>query len=316
VNIIEKAAARLADQANGLPQRHRPDTSPHVPPAIRPAALANEPVAIAPAALPRMDQMPPRTPAPAAVPDSPRVSPPAACHTIDLDRLRQAGMVMPNGERTPVAEEFRFIKRPLLDLALRTGEGALRHGNLIMVTSSLPGEGKTFCAINLALSIAMEMDHTVLLVDADVARPSVLDALGLDADRGLMDLLRDDTLALADVMIKTSVDTLSIVPAGISRPNATELLASQSMKRLLEEIATRYHDRIVIFDSPPLLLTSEAHVLVEQMGQVVVVVEAETTTQNAVRESLHRIENCRNVSLIYNKANTFAQPEAYGYYRK
>ena len=205
MSIIEKAAARLANQPKDIPPR-RADALHRVAPAARQDHLLPEPAAPVP------DQAPP----PKAAPEL-RAHPaphPAPRHAIDLDRLRKAGMVMPNGERTAAAEEFRFIKRPLLGKALRKGEGALRHGNLIMVTSSLPGEGKTFCAINLALSIAMEMDHTVLLVDADVARPSVLDALGLEADRGLMDLLRDDTMKPADVMIKTSVDTLSILPPG------------------------------------------------------------------------------------------------------
>jgi len=307
VSIIEKAAARLANQPKDIPPR-RADALHRIAPAARQDHPLPEPV------MPVLDQVPP----PKAAPElrAHPASPPAPRHAIDLDRLRKAGMVMPNGERTAAAEEFRFIKRPLLGKALRKGEGALRHGNLIMVTSSLPGEGKTFCAINLALSIAMEMDHTVLLVDADVARPSVLDALGLEADRGLMDLLRDDTMKPADVMIKTNVDTLSILPAGNSQQNATELLASQAMKALLDEIATRYADRIVIFDSPPLLLTSEARVLAEQMGQIVMVVEAEKTTQNAVREALQKIEHCQNVNLIYNKGRTFAEPEAYAYYRK
>jgi receptor protein-tyrosine kinase len=170
-----------------------------------------------------------------------------------------------------------------------------------MLTSSLPGEGKTYSAINLAMSIAMELDHTVLLVDADVARPSVLRTLGLPTQRGLMDLLVDDKLDMADVMLRTNVDTLSILPAGTSTPRATELLASSTMSHLVNEIAARYPDRIVIFDSPPLLLTSESRVLASHMGQIVVVVEAQTTTQHAVKEALSQLEGLNNVSLIYNK---------------
>ncbi|HJV74471.1 MAG TPA: XrtA-associated tyrosine autokinase [Noviherbaspirillum sp.] len=239
-----------------------------------------------------------------------------ARHHIDLERLHAAGMVTPNGERTPIAEEFRFIKRSLISTALRKDNQAGRHANLIMVTSALPGEGKTFCSINLAMSIAMEMDHTVLLVDADVARPSVLSTLGLDARKGLLDLLRDDALDVSDVLIKTNVDALSVLPSGTSQKNATELLASQSMKLLLDQIAERYADRIVIFDSPPVLLTSEARVLAEQMGQIVMVVEAEKTTQNAVKDALRRIGVCDNVSLLYNKGRDFAEHTSYGYYSK
>ena len=224
---------------------------------------------------------------------------------LDLNRMRDMGTVTAAGGRTLLVEDFRIIKRPLIKRALAPAVAGERPANLIMITSSLPGEGKTYCAINLAMSIAMELDHTVLLIDADVARPSVLHTLGLPVQPGLMDMLLDDTLDLADVMLRTNVDTLSILPAGTSTPRATELLASQSMRTFLHEIATRYPDRIVIFDSPPLLLTSEAHVLATHMGQIVLVVESETTTQHAVKESLRQLEGCSNVNLIYNKTSEF-----------
>ena len=233
---------------------------------------------------------------------------------INLARLQQLGMVTHDGGRTTVAEDFRIIKRPLLHNA-RAGAAEIKHGNLIVVTSALPGEGKTYCAVNLAMSIAMEMDITVLLVDADVARPSVLKVLGLGAEPGLMDILLNDEMELSDVIMRTNVATLSILPAGRSNKHATELLASRSMSALLDEIASRYADRVVIFDSPPLLITSEASVLAAQMGQVVMVVEAETTTQRSVREALRLIEGCAHVNLIYNKTRSFPGGEDYyGYY--
>ena len=133
---------------------------------------------------------------------------------LDLTRLRQLGGVTPNEEKTQIAEEFRMIKRPLITNAFNQGAGHIKNGNLIMVTSALAGEGKSFCAVNLAMSIAMEMDHTVLLVDADVARPSIPTYLGLQAQRGLLDLLLDDKLELADVMMRTNVEKLSILTAG------------------------------------------------------------------------------------------------------
>ena len=234
---------------------------------------------------------------------------------INLEQLHRLGMVTPEGGRTSVAEEFRMIKRPLIKHALAKGGGAGssgRHNNLIMVTSALPGEGKTFCAINLAMSIAMEMDHTVLLVDADVARPSVPRYLGIEASDGLMDVLLNDKLDLSDVMLRTNVDTLRILPAGQSHKNSTELLASLSMSNLLDDIARRYPDRIVIFDSPPLLMTTEAKVLASHMGQVVVVVEAETTTQHAVKDALRQLGTDNNVSLVYNKTKAFSGNN-YGY---
>jgi exopolysaccharide/PEP-CTERM locus tyrosine autokinase len=158
------------------------------------------------------------------------------------------------------------------------------------------------------------MDHTVLLVDADVARPSVPHFLGLKNEAGLMDILLDDKLDLADVMLKTNIDSLSFLPAGRSHRHATELLASQSMSRLLDEIARRYPDRIVIFDSPPVLLTTESRVLASQMGQIVMVVEAQKTTQHAVKSVLRQLGSSANVNLLYNKSRGFSGEEYYGRY--
>lgn len=238
---------------------------------------------------------------------------------IDIAKLHRLGMVTPDAARTSIAEEFRLIKRPLIDKAFGQKGKSVNHGNLIMVSSSLPGEGKTFCAINLAISIAMELDHTVLLVDADVARPSIPRYLqmvpGADSSEiGLMDVLLDEHLDLTDAILRTNIDTLSILRAGRNHHRATELLASQGMSSLLDEIANRYSDRIVIFDSPPLLLTSEARVLASQMGQIVLVVEAESTTQHAVKEVLKQIKSCQNINLIYNKARALSHGEYYGSY--
>ncbi|WP_370663316.1 XrtA-associated tyrosine autokinase [Massilia mucilaginosa] len=257
---------------------------------------------------------------PAAAPHGPDA--PAGAHSaeqlrevdINLARLQQMGMVTYDGGRTSVAEDFRIIKRPLLRNARAAVSGGVRHGNLIVVTSALPGEGKTYCAINLAMSIAMEKDHTVLLVDADVARPSVLRTLGLAPGLGLMDILLNDDLSLSDVILKTNIPTLSLLPAGRNNKHATELLASHAMSKLLSEIANRYPDRIVIFDLPPLLLTTEAAVLAAQMGQVVMVVESETTTQRDVKEALLRLDNCARVDLICNKARAFNGGDYHGYY--
>ncbi len=238
---------------------------------------------------------------------------------INLATLQQRGMIVPEQSfpsaqsQTLVTQEFSGIKRALIRNAISQRAMKIRNGNLIMITSALSGEGKTFCAINLAMSLAKEMDHTVLLVDADVAQPSVLRTLDLTPQPGLMDLLLDDKLDLADVMLKTNVDTLSILPAGASHRNASELLASLAMSNLLNEISSRYSDRIVIFDSPPLLRTTEAHVLAGQMGQIVMVVEAENTTQEAVKNALQQIKSYSNVSLIYNKAEPFLDSENYGY---
>ncbi|WP_433691691.1 XrtA-associated tyrosine autokinase [Herbaspirillum seropedicae] len=233
---------------------------------------------------------------------------------INLERLASMGFLTP-GSRSLVSEQFRMIKRSLLRQAFAPREAGSKPGNLIMVTSALPNEGKTFCSINLALSIAMELDHTVLLVDADVARPSILRTFDLAEDEGagMMNLLLDDKVDMADVLLKTNVDTLSVLPVGARHSHSSELLASQSMQLLLEEIANRYPDRIIIFDSPPLLVTSEASVLASRMGQIAVVVAAESTSQQAVKSALNQLKGCQNVSLIYNKSMAFAGSQEYGY---
>ena len=233
---------------------------------------------------------------------------------IELDAARMQAMgFITAGTRTPLMEEVRVIKRPLITRAFSPKHRGDKPANLIMITSSLPGEGKTFCAINLAMSIAMELDHTVLLVDADVARPSVLRTLGLPGQRGLMELLLDERADMSELLLHTNIDGLTLLPAGAANARATELLASQAMANLLQEMAGRYPDRIIIFDSPPLLLTTEAHVLAAHMGQIVVVVEAEKTSQHAVQESLRQLEGLHNVNLVYNKTREFPGTAAYDY---
>lgn len=235
--------------------------------------------------------------------------------SINLARLHRMGVVAPDAEKSQIAEEFRIIKRPLIANAFGQGTARVRNGNLIMVTSSLPGEGKSFCAINLAISMAMEMDRTVLLIDADVAKPRVPEYLGIHADKGLLDVLQDKDLKLSDVLIKTDISKLTVLPAGRTYKRATELLASAAMTRLVEDIGNRYPDRIILFDSPPLLATSESSVLATHMGQIVMVVEAEKTSQEAVREALRHIQSCEVVGMLLNK--TTPTPGAdyyYGYY--
>jgi exopolysaccharide/PEP-CTERM locus tyrosine autokinase len=218
---------------------------------------------------------------------------------IDLDRLRRQRMITPDGDRTPIAEGFRRIKRQILANAANPKAGV--PANLVLVTSALAGEGKTFCAINLAISIALEMDHSVLLVDADVAQPSIPQVLGLEAELGLMDVLLDRRIDLAEVLWKTDIDKLSVLPAGTAHQHATELLASDAMRVLLREIASRYHDRIIVFDSPPLLAASEASALASRMGQIVMVVEAGKTSEAALKDALGRVESSNVAGLLLNK---------------
>lgn len=220
---------------------------------------------------------------------------------LDLEAMAAAGIVTPNSPRSQTGDQYRVIKRPLISNARGKGVPILNHGNLIMVTSSLAGEGKSYTSVNLAMSIAAELDNTVMLVDADVARPSVLRMLGLPPGPGLLDLL-EGTADMASVLLKTNIDKLTILPSGTPHGRATELLASEAMRLLLEDMAERYADRIIIFDSPPLLLTTEARVLATQMGQIVMVVQADKTLRSDVIHALSTIEACPVRMLLLNKS--------------
>jgi protein-tyrosine kinase len=237
-----------------------------------------------------------------AVWSSPRDRPERATSRVlrvDRDLLRRQNIITPDAERTPTAECFRRIKRQILANVAQPKASA--PSNLVLVTSALAGEGKTFCAINLAISISLEMDRTVLLVDADVARPSVPQALGLKAEQGLLDVLSDRRIDLAEVLWNTDIGKLTLLPAGTAHQNATELLASDTMRELLQEMAERYQDRIIIFDSPPLLAASEASVLASHMGQIVIVVEAGKTSEAALKSALGHIEASKVTGLLLNK---------------
>ena len=259
------------------------------------------------AATPASQPMPLSTPEPTSAPagktvaaeDKPTVS--SRQVTLDLNALAVAGIVTPNAPRSKTADQYRVIKRPLITNAMGKGASILNHGNLIMVTSALAGEGKSYTSINLAMSIAAELDNTVMLVDADVARPSVPRMLGLPEGPGLLDLL-EGKADMASVLLKTNVDKLTILQSGTPHRRATELLASDAMRQLLDDMAQRYSDRIIIFDSPPLLLTTEARVLATQMGQIVMVVQAEKTLQADVQQALATIESCPLRMLVLNKA--------------
>lgn len=235
---------------------------------------------------------------------------------IDLEALALAGIVSPNAPRSQIADQFRVIKRPLISNAMGKGPSMIANGNLIMITSALPGEGKSFTAINLAMSIATELDYTVMLVDADVGRPSVMNVLGLPVGPGLLDLVVDESQDLSGVLLRTNIDKLTILPSGTPHARATELLASDAMTRLLNDMAKRYADRIIIFDSPPLLLATESRVLASHMGQIVMVVRAQKTLQSDVAQALATIEACPVKLMLLNQARTIAKggyENGYGY---
>lgn len=233
--------------------------------------------------------------------------------TIDFDRLREQGFALPV-DQSSLAEELRLIKRPLLSAAFAQGPNAVENSNLIMVTSANPKEGKTFIATNLALSMASEHDVHVLLIDADVANPSIPGVLGFEAETGLIDAVTDSSIDLADVMIRTNIDNLIVLPAGRPRPGASELLASSRMTRFVNDIAKRYADRIIIFDSPPVLARSEAMVLAQHAGQIVFVVEAERTSRTAMSEAMGMIGANKLGGVVLNKTPQIPLQEGFGYY--
>ena len=244
--------------------------------------------------------------APPQSPDQPAVLP---IHGLGLE-----GFISPQTERSRTAEEFRMIKRPLLQRAFAEPRPMGEPPNLIAVTSSVAGEGKTFTSLNLAISIAMELDRTVLLVDADLANPGLSRLLRAQDLPGLTERLLDDKVALRDLLLRTDVPKLTVLPAGRRHRRSTELLASNTMKGLLDELATRYPDRVVLFDSPPLLATSEASVLAEQAGQVCLVVESATTPQFLVKEALGLLRHQERVSLVLNKTRDELLSGRRGYY--
>jgi len=233
---------------------------------------------------------------------------------LDFTQLALRGFVTPNAPKSQIADEFRVLKRPIIRNALGQAGARVRNGNLVMVTSALPGEGKTFTSLNLALSIAMEVDSTVLLVDGDVAHPTFPQVLGAPHAPGLLDLLTRDDIDFADAMVRTNVEKLTLLPAGARHRRSTELLASEQMASLLRELASRYADRIIVFDSPPLLATTEARVLASLMGQIVMVVAADSTSQHAVAQALATIESCNVVLMTLNKARRTDVGTYYGYY--
>lgn len=232
---------------------------------------------------------------------------------IDLDRLVNNGHISLLGDRRQINEEYREIKRKLLANAFGPLAKTLHNSNIIMVSSSRPSEGKTFTATNLAMSIAAEQDKTVLLVDADVLKPNVLNTLGLERRKGLMEYLTGEVEDISDVLYPTNIDKLKIIPAGKSHHLSTEMLASQKMHETVDEFANRYPDRIVIFDTPPLIGINESAVLANFAGQAVVVVEEGRAKLADIKLAVERLNPNMAIGFVVNKS-THTDSENSGYY--
>lgn len=321
-SLLERAA-ELYDFGSAL---RGPAPAPIAPPVAAPAV---EPEAVAPAAAPAPEvqpaapvvEQPVAAPQPVAVTPQPVVAPRPMVATgtrhvqINRERLTAQNFIDPYGPVTGLSEEFRIVKRQLL-LAARGGKGfdALPHGERILVCSAHPNEGKTYCAINLALSMATEKDNRVLLVDADFAKPSVLSTLGVENSPGLMDALADPNCDVESLVLSTDIDGLSILPAGARTNQDTEYLAAHRTAEIIDTLSANDPSRIIIFDSPPALAASPASVLALHVGQVLMVVHADETTDTALRDALNLLSGCEHVQLLLNRTKFSPTGRKFGSY--
>lgn len=236
-------------------------------------------------------------------------------HQVDRGWLREQGLIVPEGSVTTLLEEFRIIKRQLLVQAAdlkrqKMGSAAQR----ILVCSPHPGEGKTFCSVNLALSIASERETEVLLVDADMAKPSILSTLGLPGGPGLMDALTDESADPAKFVIGTDIPGLWVLPAGDTTSSDSEYLSSSRTAKVLDRLTQGASHRIVIFDSPPVLAASPAAELARHVGQAVLVARADRTGQGALEDAISLLSACPNIQLLLNAAQFSPSGRRFGSY--
>jgi Mrp family chromosome partitioning ATPase len=233
----------------------------------------------------------------------------APVQQVDRRKLAEQGFIVPEGAVTALLEEFRIVKRAVLEAA-RKADKAQR----VLVCSPLPGEGKTFCATNLALAIAAEKDSEVLLVDADFAKPSVLSVLGLAGGAGLMDALADPSVHIEDCVIKTDIAGLYVLPAGASTTSDSEYLTRRSTAEVLDRLTQGAPNRMVIFDSPPALAASPAAELAKHVGQAVLVARADITGRSAMEDALQLLGSCRDIKLLLNDARFSPSGRRFGAY--
>lgn len=309
-SLVERAAQKMASKGQpGPTPTAKPVTAPE-PSEL--ASLEEAPEELLAAALPQAASEGPSAPEELPSGDAAGKRRKSRKVKIDLAALEARNILTPRTKRNRTMEEFRLIKRMVLSRRWDAGDAP---GNTILVTSALPSEGKTTTAINLAMSIAAEEDLRVLLVDADFVKPDALRQLGVSSQKGLVDVIQDPKLDIADVMIRTDIDKLSLIPSGQLHERCTELLASSRMDDLISELANRYEDRIIIFDSPPLLATTESVVLTSHMGQVVFVVQAGRTKRESVRSALELIGERPDLGLILNRTtSSFGKTEFGSYY--
>ena len=233
---------------------------------------------------------------------------------VDIGALRAVGYIAEESQGSQFAAQYREIKRPLIEKALSGKAGdASREPQLIIVTSALPGDGKTFTSINLALSMARERDVSVLLVDADAQKSHISEVFGLKAERGLLDALVDETIDIESLIRHTNLPGLGFLPSGMAVENATELLSSKRMQHIARSLIAGDPRRIVLLDCPPLLITSEARALVKIAGQVVLVIRADKTPRRAAQDALTLFDEDQAVGLVLNQTAAGLTKGYYGY---
>jgi exopolysaccharide/PEP-CTERM locus tyrosine autokinase len=228
--------------------------------------------------------------------------------------LREGGFILPDAPVGSLAEEFRIVKRQLLQAASGKTGVAEDKRQTILVCSATANEGKTFCAVNLAISMATEKDLEVLLVDGDFSKPEILSVLGLEGGPGLIDAIADAGVDPNNLVIQTDIERLSVLPAGRQANNVTELLASQRTRKVLDALTANHPKRIVIFDSPPALMASPASILAGKVGQIVMVVRADQTNEADLREAIGLLSGCDNISLMLNGTGFTASGRRFGTY--
>jgi protein-tyrosine kinase len=232
--------------------------------------------------------------------------------TLDPTALRASGYLPEEQKVRQFADHYRRIKRPLIDKAL-SGVATVGEPRVIMVTSALPGDGKTFTSVNLALSMALERDISVLLVDCDVAKRHVSEITGLDGEKGLLDALVDESVDPESLVVQTNLRGLSILPAGKPVEATAELLSSIRMRQIVTALCARNPRRILLLDSPPLLITNEGRSLVKIAGQVVLVVRAGHTPLHALQEAVALLDPQQAGGLILNQVSGGASDGYYNY---
>lgn len=310
-SLIERAADAYGlddfTRRPGRPVEPPPYVAPEPPAAFAEPRIHVEPVvefapevAVEPELEPDVE-----VPAPVA---RPRVIETGDVVAIDRTLLAEGGNIVPGAAASVLAEEFRLIKRQLL-LTARGMKDDLAKARTILICSARPDEGKTFCAINLAISLAAERDTDVLLIDGDFAKRDLMPRMGLENGPGFLDALADAALDPERLVIKTDIPQLSLLAAGSRTNDDTELLASNRTRHVIDQLLAADPDRILLFDSPPALAASPAGVFALHVGQIMMVVRANSTSENEIRDAVALLDGCEHIQLVLNQVRH--QPGGY-----